>query len=110
MLRSIRQRQGVSNLENEMAGLAALAAPDMPCGADLLNERIRNCGNGQSAVSSQARSVVPMSLHEMEKQLVVSVLQHTARNRTRAAEILGISREGLRTKLQRLEISKASDS
>ena len=33
-----------------------------------------------------------------------SVLQHTGGNRTRAAEILGISREGLRTKLQRLQI------
>jgi regulatory Fis family protein len=41
-----------------------------------------------------------MSLQEMEKQLIASVLQHTAGNRTRPAEILGISREGLRTKLQ----------
>ena len=50
-----------------------------------------------------------MSLHEMEKQLIDSVLQYTAGNRTRAAEILGISREGLRTKLQRLKIPSAPD-
>jgi DNA-binding protein Fis len=51
-----------------------------------------------------------MSLHEMEKQLILSVLQHTGGKRTRAAEILGISREGLRTKLQRLKIPADADS
>jgi transcriptional regulator with GAF, ATPase, and Fis domain len=99
----------VRELESEMSRLAALASPDVPCGADLLNERIRNRGNGQSAVSSQATPVAPMSLHEMEKKLIFSVLQHTGRNRTRAAEILGISREGLRTKLQRLQIPSAPE-
>jgi DNA-binding NtrC family response regulator len=100
----------VRELESEMARLVALASADVPCGADLLNERIRNRNNGQSAVSPPAVPVAPMSLHEMEKQLILSVLQHTDGNRTRAAEILGISREGLRTKLQRLQIPSTPDS
>jgi DNA-binding NtrC family response regulator len=99
----------VRELESEMARLAALASPDVPCGADLLNDRIRNRGSGQGAASSQAAPVAPMSLQEMEKQLISSVLQHTGGNRTRAAEILGISREGLRTKLQRLEVPPPPD-
>src|SRR5580692_1433697 len=94
----------VRELESEMARLVALASADVPCGTDLLNDRIRCRGNGQSAVSSKAPPVAPMSLKEMEKQLILSVLQHTGGNRTRAAEVLGISREGLRTKLQRLQI------
>ena len=94
----------VRELESEMARLAALAPADRPCGADLLNERIRNQGNGTTAFPSQVSGFVPMSLHEMEKQLICSVLEHTGGNRTRAAEILGISREGLRTKLQRMHI------
>jgi len=94
----------VRELESEMARLAALASADALCGADLLNERIRNRGLGQSAVSAHATPVAPMSLQEMEKQLILSVLQHTGGNRTRSAEILGISREGLRTKLQRLQL------
>jgi transcriptional regulator with GAF, ATPase, and Fis domain len=98
----------VRELESEMARLVALASPDVPCGADLLNERIRTRG-GQSAATPQAAPVAPMSLHEMEKKLIVSVLQHTAGNRTRAAEILGISREGLRTKVQRLQIPAEAD-
>ena len=99
----------VRELESEMARLAALASPDVPCGADLLNDRIRCRGNGQSAVSSEALPIAPMSLHEMEMQLIVSVLRHTGGNRTRAAEVLGISREGLRTKLHRLQIPADPD-
>jgi transcriptional regulator with GAF, ATPase, and Fis domain len=103
----------VRELESEMARLVVFATPDVPCGADLLNERIqngnRNRNKGRPAAASQAALVAPMSLHEMEKQLISSVLQNTGGNRTRAAEILGISREGLRTKLQRLQIPEASD-
>jgi DNA-binding NtrC family response regulator len=100
----------VRELESEMSRLAALAEVDVPCGVDLLNERIRNRGNGKSSVAPQTASVAPMSLHEMEKQLILSVLQHTGGNRTRAAEVLGISREGLRTKLQRLQVPADADS
>src|ERR1035437_6646411 len=99
----------VRELESEMGRLVALASADVPCGADLLNERIRKLCNGQSADASPAPPVVPMSLHEMETKLIFSVLQHTGGNRTRAAEILGISREGLRTKLQRLQIPADPD-
>jgi transcriptional regulator with GAF, ATPase, and Fis domain len=99
----------VRELESEMGRLAALASPEVPCGAGLLNERIRNRDNVQSTVSTPATLVAPMSLHEMEKRLIFSVLQHTGGNRTRAAEILGISREGLRTKLQRFQIPTAAD-
>jgi transcriptional regulator with GAF, ATPase, and Fis domain len=99
----------VRELESEMARFAALASSDAPCAADLLNERIRNRSNGDGALSSPAAPLAPMSLNEMEKQLIFSVLQHTGGNRTRAAEILGISREGLRTKLQRFQISGDPD-
>jgi transcriptional regulator with GAF, ATPase, and Fis domain len=99
----------VRELESEMSRLAVLASADVPCGPDLLNERIRNRGNGQFAVTSQATPVAPMSLYEMEKQLIISTLEFTGGNRTRAAEILGISREGLRTKLQRLQVPAVPD-
>jgi DNA-binding NtrC family response regulator len=92
-----------------MARLAALASAEIPCGADLLNERIRNRGKDESSSSPRAAPVPLMSLHEMEKQLICSVLEHTAGNRTQAAEILGISREGLRTKLLRLQLPTTPD-
>jgi len=40
-----------------------------------------------------------MSLAEAEKKLILSILEHTDGNRTLAFEVLGISREGLRTKV-----------
>jgi DNA-binding NtrC family response regulator len=92
-----------------MSRLVALASPDLPCGPDLLNDRIRYRRHHKPAAPPQTTSAAPMSLHEMEKQLISSVLAHTGGNRTRAAEILGISREGLRTKLQRLQIPAAQD-
>jgi transcriptional regulator with GAF, ATPase, and Fis domain len=99
----------VRELESEMARLVALAPAEVPCGADLLTDRIRKRSNGQPPASAQGTPVAPMSLQEMERQLISSVLQHTGGNRTQAAEILGISREGLRTKLQRLQIQNDPD-
>ena len=93
----------VRELESEMARVAALASADVPCGSDMLNERLRHQRNRQSATAPTS-NVPPMSLQEMERQLILSVLDHTRGNRTHAAEILGISREGLRTKLQRLQM------
>jgi DNA-binding protein Fis len=91
-----------------MDRVVALASADVPCSADRLSDRIRKRGNTQPA-SEQGAAVAPMSLQEMETQLISSVLHHTGGNRTRAAEILGISREGLRTKLQRLQVSAEPD-
>jgi Nif-specific regulatory protein/two-component system response regulator HydG len=99
----------VRELASEMARLVALAVPGMPCGAESLNQRIRSRGSARPAVSAEALQTSPMSLSEMEKRLILSVLEHTDGNRTRAAELLGISREGLRTKLQRFQISTVSD-
>jgi transcriptional regulator with GAF, ATPase, and Fis domain len=99
----------VRELESEMSRLAALASADVPCGEEILSERIRHRANGSGVMRPATESFVPMSLLAMEKRLILSVLHHTGGNRTRAAEILGISREGLRTKLQRIQPADASD-
>lgn len=92
----------VRELESEMARLAAMAAPGTALGPEALNPRIR----GEKPA---AAALAPMSLAEMEKRLISAVLAHTEGNRTRAAEILGISREGLRTKMQRLGLAERTD-
>jgi transcriptional regulator with GAF, ATPase, and Fis domain len=98
----------VRELESEMARLVALSPADVPCGVELLNERIRD--HRMSAASPQVTPPPLMSLPEMEKQLIFSVMEYTGGNRTRAAEILGISREGLRTKLLRIQPPGTPDS
>jgi transcriptional regulator with GAF, ATPase, and Fis domain len=87
----------VRELEGEMARLVAVSPPGDAITPDLLTPRIRN-RNGSGTLTSKLQ---PMSLSEAEKQLIVTVLEHTGGNRTRAAEVLGISREGLRVKMQR---------
>jgi transcriptional regulator with GAF, ATPase, and Fis domain len=86
----------VRELEAEMARLAALAPAGAVLMPDALSDRIRGI---------QKDSLQPMSIAEMEKRLIVLVLKTTDGNRTHAAEILGISREGLRTKMQRYGLS-----
>lgn len=95
----------VRELEGEMARLVAMSAAGSEIPESALNERIRGCRKQKSS-TTKAENVAlpPMSLAEMERQLIRAVLQSTGGNRTHAASILGITREGLRTKIQRLGV------
>jgi transcriptional regulator with GAF, ATPase, and Fis domain len=94
----------VRELEGEIARLVAISAPGAEIPAAALNERIRASQTQARPKQVEQVSFVPMSLAEMEKQLIRAVLETTGGNRTHAASILGITREGLRTKIQRLGV------
>ncbi|MCJ8502885.1 sigma-54-dependent transcriptional regulator [Desulfatitalea alkaliphila] len=47
---------------------------------------------------------IGMSMEEVQKELIARTLQYTNYNRTRASEILGISRRSLYTKIQRFNL------
>lgn len=96
----------VRELESEMARLVAMSPAGATVGAEGLNERIR--GVQEKAAAGSGDTLPPMSLAEMERRLILSVLENTGGNRTRAAEVLGISREGLRQKMQRLGLSEGN--
>jgi serine/threonine-protein kinase PknK len=95
----------VRELEGEMARLVAMCSPGDEIPASALNDRIA----GRKPASPKETEIEPMSLAEMEKKLILAVLRYTSSNRTHAAEILGISREGLRTKMQKLGLSSSVD-
>ncbi len=94
----------VRELEGEMARLVAISAPGTEIPVSALNHRILGMKTSAQPKSSDDVALPPMSLAEMEKQLIRTVLQSTGGNRTHAASILGITREGLRTKIQRLGV------
>jgi transcriptional regulator with PAS, ATPase and Fis domain len=96
----------VRELEGEMSRIVALCTHGEEISASALSDRIAR----RSPAHDPNLGIQPMSLAEMEKRLIVSVLQHACENRTRAAEILGISREGLRTKMQKHGLSSPSAS
>src|SRR6266852_3492067 len=95
----------VRELEGEMARLAAMCPAGEEIPRSALNERIAR----RKATIRQEADIQPMSLAEMEKKLIMAVIRGTTGNRTHAAEILGISREGLRTKMQKLGLSPPVD-
>ncbi len=94
----------VRELEGEMARLVAVSAPGAEIPESGLNERFRPSKTSQPTKHFSETVLPAMSLAEMEKQLIRAVLQTTGGNRTHAASILGITREGLRTKIQRLGV------
>ena len=95
----------VRELEGEMSRLVAMCPPGEEIPASVLNDRIAR----RKPTTQKEAEIQPMSLAKMEKKLILAVLRDTTGNRTRAAEILGISREGLRTKMQKLGLSPSVD-
>jgi len=69
--------------------------PDDMAGVDA--DQQAACNEPPPSTPSEALSVMP--IHEMEKRLILKSLQETTGNRTRAAELLGISVRTLRNKL-----------
>lgn len=81
---------------------AVLMSSDNLIGVEGLPEYLRS-----AARLMQSRKTKP-SLAEVEAVYIREVLEHTRGNKTRAAEILGISRKNLYEKLRRYNIGKLS--
>ncbi len=82
----------VRELENEAGRLVAIIPEGVPLTADGLSRRIRDAA---------APKQPPGSLADQEKELIELHLHLAGGNRTHTARSLGISREGLRKKMQR---------
>src|SRR5260370_38297553 len=95
----------VRELEGEMARLVAMCPPGEEIPPSALNDRIAQ----RKPTTQKEADIQPMSLAEMEKKLISAGLRNSSCNRPHAAEILGISREGLRTKMQKLGLSLSVD-
>ena len=104
-LKAYRFPGNVRELRNELARLVAISAPGAVISVDSLRPNIKNAARPAVSCEQSSPDLEPMSLAEMEKRLIASVLEHTRGNRTQTAAILGISREGLRTKMQRLRLA-----
>ncbi|WP_308774983.1 sigma-54 dependent transcriptional regulator [uncultured Bilophila sp.] len=63
--------------------------------------------NRDETDASQTETTAPRgyNLQDMERKLILDVLNKTGGNKSKAAELLGITREGLRKKLLRMDIS-----
>ncbi|MDA8077389.1 MAG: sigma-54 dependent transcriptional regulator, partial [Nitrospiraceae bacterium] len=84
----------VRELEN-VVERAYVLCPNIMINLKYLPERLISMAEGNS------ESLDQMNLLETEKRLIVKALNGTSWNQSRAAEVLGITRKQLRTKMQR---------
>ena len=75
--------------------------------ARILAEHFQLRSSGQTQTETQGFAA-GMSVAEAEKALIFETLKHTENNRTRAAELLGISIRTLRNKLNEYEGSMST--
>ncbi len=73
---------------------------------NLQTRQIENLGNYQQAEKEDQKNTSPKNLNllDMEKYYISQALEKTNGNRSQAAGLLGITREGLRKKLLRFDI------
>ena len=95
----------VRELHNEMKRAAALTT-GRRVEISHLSERILGSDAGRSYThqkkAAQADESLPLNLRKAESVLIERALRQAGGQKTKAAELLGITREGLRKKLQRI--------
>ncbi|MCL4475211.1 MAG: sigma-54 dependent transcriptional regulator [Nitrospirae bacterium] len=87
----------IRELENVLERMVLMSETDI-LGLELMPEEIR--GSGFTAASSTLKEKIDTVSHLTEKQMIIDALNKTNQNRTKAAELLGISRRTLQNKIK----------
>ena len=93
----------VRELENEVERAVALAREEKRIGAQLLSERIRLAVEKDPAVAGVS-GTMREAVERLEQQMIRECLKRSGGNRSRAARLLGLTRQGLLNKLARYRI------
>ncbi len=93
----------VRELENEIERALTLAGGDREIQAGYLSEKITG-SVGQDAINPVNGMTLPEATERMERQMVTRALRDTNGNRSKAARLLGLTRQGLLNKIARYKI------
>ncbi len=99
-------------LENELERLIIFSAMDTVIGAELLSERIQKSRRNKACdvpaqtfeAALKPGQTLSDAMDDFERELISQVLRENEQNRTKAAEILGISRRNLIRKIESLHL------
>ena len=94
----------VRELHNEIQRMVAMSEDDAPLGAHLLSPRI-NCDVG-AAAPLDGEGLLKDHVEALERAIIAKTLQEFSGNISKAADRLGLSRVGLRAKIERYELRR----
>ncbi len=112
-LQSYHWPGNVRELQNEIKRMLVLAQ-DRRLGADLISPHVlraipEELRNDMKLVTSPVRGTLKSRIEQLEARILKETLVRHRWNKTRAAEELGLSRVGLRSKLERYGLARGED-
>ncbi len=96
----------IRQLENEIERAVTLAEPNSSIRSSDLSEEIFRYQENQETVQILEKKSLKDAVEDLEKQMIINVLNETDWNQTQAAKKLGLSRQGLIKKLQRYQLER----
>ncbi|MGD2187845.1 MAG: sigma 54-interacting transcriptional regulator, partial [Desulfobacterales bacterium] len=93
----------VRELENEIERALTLAGDDLEIKAEYLSERVKGSVN-QEVSAGESAATIQEATARVERKMVADALRQTGGNRSQAARILGLTRQGLLNKIARYKI------
>jgi Nif-specific regulatory protein len=95
----------VRELQNEMERALTLASGKKEISEEYLSSKIFDSKDNTATVINKNGTLQEVT-ERIEKQMVLEALEKTAGNRSRASNLLGITRQGLLNKIKRYNIEK----
>lgn len=97
----------VRELENEMERVVAMAAGAEEIAKEFLSDKLVGTDTERYAKKSEiASGALKDVLRQVEEQMIREALETTAGNRSKAAKLLGLSRQGLLNKIAAYHVQK----
>jgi transcriptional regulator with GAF, ATPase, and Fis domain len=93
----------VREFENEIERALTLAGDDHDIKVEYLSDRIKNAAD-QKTGPDEIPTTIQEATARVERKMVADALRRTGGNRSQAARILGLTRQGLLNKIGRYEI------
>jgi Nif-specific regulatory protein len=100
----------VRELENEIERLAALSGERIDAHLVSPNIQARSVKRGVSYTGKSLKEVVARTVEDVEMQVIRSTLMETNWKKSKAAEVLGISRPTLDVKIDKYKIGREADT